>query len=233
MRAQANSSAGSTHFEVAPEPQESVPEPNPLVYGAAASDLIAAYGVEHFVVEWATLPSDIASRHGAPIAPGASLPSKDASNVNHAPHRDFWDDVVALSNSGVVVSPNAFGAKPDVIAYAIAFVSARYTTADPHKSTNVPVMSGALANVPRAAPQSHAGAPTSSGMANDPSRLEECDLALVLESLFDFEDAAGVTQISALDVATFDLVRERAAQAVIASNVIRDAALKAAQGRKG
>jgi hypothetical protein len=195
-----------------------------------AAELIAQLGQEYFVVEVGgeavTSSADAACGHRVrreAIAPNIALAGEQVS-------RDFWDDVAALSSGNVALSPNAWGAKPDIVAYAIATVAARYTLSATEPRIVTPLN---VATNPRAP-----GSPTPSvsvGIVSSSKHpeLADCDLSSVLMSLLGFEQDAALTDVRELDATTFELCRERAASALVAANVMRNSALKAAQGRRG
>jgi hypothetical protein len=196
-----------------------------------ASDLVAHLGVECFALDFK--PQSEGTSQNVPGTvqrqEPVTIPIVSASDKNE---RDFWDEVAALSGGGVLLSPNAFGAKPDVVAYAIATVSARYTSASGELKQGVTL---GLTNgtAPRTTPSPNNAGSSNGAVLNKPAALDECDLASVLDSFFDFEQVAELTSVSTLDSKVFERARQGATEAVVAANVIKNSAMKTAEGRRG
>lgn len=196
------------------------------VRSALAEQLLAQLGLEYFVLD-VPANTEVDSRPVVNRESTHARPPIVGAHGAEPKERAFWDDVAALSTSGVVLSPNAWGGKPDLVAFAIATVAARYTTPPPDAKLPLPTLH---------TPPTPRGTPTApAAPAGREARAPELefDFATVLESFFEFELGAGLTDVVALDQGTFDTARRAAAAAVVANHVIRDTALKAALGQKG
>lgn len=204
-----------------------------LSFSAVPSELLTQLGVEHFVVSTCAESLNVGPLPGGARESASAALTSNGANTTEPWERDFWGEVAALSNGGIVLPPNGLSAKPDVVAYAIATVCAKYAFATETKPSAVPGAPGTTALAPRTAAPQQTSSTSSTVAVGDPKSLEECDLAAVLESLLDLEQAAVVKELRSLDSTTFEQARSRAALAVVAGNVIQNSALKAAEGRRG
>ncbi len=234
MRAQVNSSPGRAAGAGGSEQPEQAEQPSvELILAGVPSDLVAQWGAEYFVVG---LPPE--AREAAALASGTRELASNSSLKqvvtarDHAP-RDFWSEVAALSSAGVTLPPNGLGTKPDLVAYAIATVSAKYAIVAESKPGILPGWHSIGTTTQRAVPAAPTATASSTASSERHFDLAACDWDAVLESLLDFEHAAVLGEVRHLDASTFDHMRGRAARAIIAANVIRDSALKSAEGRRG